>query len=50
MKPQEIGDRFNVRDTAVSEASRRLVRTLETDEELRGRIEKIKGKLEKCRM
>jgi putative transposase len=50
MKLQEIGDRFNVRDTAVSEASRRLVRKLETDEELRGKVEKIKGRLEKCRM
>ncbi|MBI1921548.1 MAG: transposase [Geobacter sp.] len=45
MRLQEIGDRFNVRDTAISEASRRLVRKLETDEELGRKVEKIKGKL-----
>jgi REP element-mobilizing transposase RayT len=50
MRLQEIGDRFNVRDTAISEASRRLARKLETDEELGRKVEKIKGKLEECRM
>ena len=50
MRLQEIGDRFNVRDTAISEASRRLVRKLEADGELKGKVEKIKGRLGKCKM
>jgi REP-associated tyrosine transposase len=47
MKLREIGDRFNMRDTAISEASRRYIRKMETDEELRRKVEKIKGKLDK---
>ncbi|RNC67441.1 MAG: hypothetical protein ED859_14510 [Desulfuromonadales bacterium] len=50
MRLQEIGDRFNVRDTAISEASRRLVRKLEADGELRKTVETTLGKLLKCRM
>ena len=42
---KEIGERFNVRDTAISETSRRLIKKLEADRELRGMVEKIKGKL-----
>jgi putative transposase len=50
MRLREIGDRFNVRDTAISEASRRFAKELETDENLRRYLEKIEGKLTKCRM
>jgi REP-associated tyrosine transposase len=44
MRLREIGEQFYVRDTGISEASRRFVRKLETDGELRRRVEKIKGK------
>jgi putative transposase len=50
MRLREIGERFNVRDTAISEASRRLARELETDGKLRGMMARIKGKLKICRM
>jgi len=42
---QEIGAHFKVRDTAISEASRRLARKLEKDEDLKKRIEKIKANI-----
>ena len=45
LRLREIGERFNVRDTAISETSRRFIRKLEADGELRGKVEKIKGKL-----
>ena len=35
MRLREIGERFNVRDTAISEASRRFARELDTDGKLR---------------
>jgi len=47
---QEIGTHFEVRDPAISEASRRLARQVETDGELRRKLEKTKGKLIKCGM
>jgi putative transposase len=50
LRLREIGDRFNVRDTSISEASRRFVRELDTDGKLRGIVERIKGKLNICRM
>jgi chromosomal replication initiation ATPase DnaA len=50
MRLREIGECFNVRDTAISEASRRFARELAADEKLKGRVEKIKGKLKICRM
>jgi hypothetical protein len=50
MRLQEIGECFNVGDTAISEASRRFARELDADEKLKGRVEKIKGKLKICRM
>ena len=45
MRLQEIGAFFSVRDTAISEASRRFVRTLEPDRELRKKVEGIKKRL-----
>ena len=50
MRLREIGERFNVRDTAISEASRRFARELDTNGRLRGIVERIKGKLQICRM
>lgn len=50
MRLREIGEFFDVRDTAISEASRRFAGELDADEKLRGRVEKIKGKLKMCRM
>jgi len=50
MRLREIGEFFNVRDTAISEASRRFARELDGDEKLKERVEKIKGKLKICRM
>ncbi len=50
MRLREIGECFKVRDTAISEASRRFSRELDADEKLRGRVERIKGKLKICRM
>lgn len=45
-----IGESFNVRDTAISEASRRFVRELEKDKMLREAVERIKTKLNICGM
>jgi len=50
MRLWEIGERFNVRDTAISEASRRFARELEMDGKLRGMVERIKGKFKLWRM
>ncbi len=50
MRLREIGERFNMRDTAISEASRRFARELDTDGKLRGILERIKVKLKICRM
>ncbi|HEX2768023.1 MAG TPA: transposase [Geobacteraceae bacterium] len=50
MRLREIGDLFNVRDTAISEASRRFARDLDTDGNLMGMVERIKRKLKICRM
>jgi len=50
MRLREIGEHFDVRDTAISEASRRFARELDTDGRLRGMVERIKGKLQICRM
>ncbi len=50
MRLREIGEHFNVRDTGISEASRRFVRELEKDEKLRQKVVRIEGKLQKCRM
>jgi len=41
----EIGESFNVRDTAISEASRRFARELEKDAKLRGKMARIKRTL-----
>jgi putative transposase len=46
----EIGKSFNVRDTAISEASRRFAMELEADGKLREMVGKIKGRLEICGM
>lgn len=46
----KIGECFNVRDTAISEASRRFAKELEMDENLRVVVEKIKGRLIMCGM
>jgi hypothetical protein len=50
MRVREIGERFNVRDTAISEASRRFARELVTNKKLRGKLAKIAGKLKMRRM
>ncbi len=50
MRLREIGDLFKVRDTAISEASRRFARKLESDGELRKKVEKVKDRLNKCGM
>jgi REP element-mobilizing transposase RayT len=50
MRLREIGELFNVRDTAISEASRRFARELEADGKLKGLVERIKGKLKICGM
>jgi REP element-mobilizing transposase RayT len=47
---REIGEVFKVRDTAISEASRRFAGKLAMDEDLRRKIVRIKEKLEICRM
>jgi hypothetical protein len=43
-----LGKRFNVRDTAISEESRRFAKELESDGKLRGMVDRIKGKLKTC--
>lgn len=45
-----IGESFNVRDTAISEASRRFSRELETDGNLRKVVARIKDRLKMCGM
>jgi putative transposase len=50
LRLREIGDYFNVRDTAISEASRRFARELDANGKLREKVERIKGKLKICRM
>jgi chromosomal replication initiation ATPase DnaA len=45
MRLREIGERFKVRDTAISEASRRFAGKLETDEELRRKVVRIRRKI-----
>lgn len=47
---QELGSMFGVRDTAVSEASRRVAKELEHDNLLRETVTVIRQQLEKCRM
>ncbi|BDV43603.1 transposase [Geotalea uraniireducens] len=47
LKLREIGDLFDVRDTAISEANRRIVRKLAADGELRKKVERIKSRLDK---
>jgi len=46
----EIGRSFNVRDTAISEASRRFARELEQDAKLRKVVLNIKGRVKICGM
>lgn len=46
----KIGECFSVRDTAISEASRKFAKELETDEKLREVVERIKGRLKICGM
>jgi len=46
----EIGESFNVRDTAISEASRRFAKELETDGKLREVVARIMGRLKICGM
>jgi putative transposase len=46
----EIGECFNVRDTAISESSRRFAKELQTDVKLREVVARIKGRLEICGM
>jgi len=50
MRLRAIGERFNVGDTGISEASRRFAKELEVDGKLRVKVERIKGKLKMCRM
>ena len=50
MKLREIGESFNVRDTAISEASRRFAKELEMDGKLRDMLAGISGKLKMCGM
>jgi REP element-mobilizing transposase RayT len=45
-----IGESFNVRDTAISEASRRFAKELEADGKLREVVARIKDKLKICGM
>ncbi|MBK5273494.1 MAG: transposase [Desulfuromonadales bacterium] len=47
---RELGEQFEVRDTAISEASRRFARELESDEKLRGMVSRLKGRLKICGM
>jgi len=47
---REIGESFNVRDTAISEASRRFARELERNGKLRDMVAGIGEKLKICRM
>jgi putative transposase len=44
LRLREIGECFNVRDTVISEASRRFARELDGDGKLRERVKRIKGK------
>jgi len=46
----EIGENFHVRDTAISEASRRFARELGADKKLREAVARIKGRLRICGM
>ena len=46
----EIGESFNVRDTAISEASRRFSKELETEGKLKEMMARIKGRLKICGM
>lgn len=50
LKLGEIGESFNVRDTAISEASRRFASELEKNEKLQEAVKRIKGKLKTCGM
>jgi chromosomal replication initiation ATPase DnaA len=50
LKLGEIGESFNVRDTAISEASRRFAKELETDGKLREAVARIKDRLKMCGM
>lgn len=50
LKLLEIGEYFKVRDTGVSEASRRFAKELEKDEKRREIVERIKVGLKKCGM
>ncbi len=50
LRLREIGECFSVRDTAISEASRRFAREMDGDRKLRERVERIKGKLKICGM
>jgi chromosomal replication initiation ATPase DnaA len=42
-KLREIGNMFGVGETAIAEARRLLSRKMETDRQLRGEVEKVKG-------
>lgn len=44
-KLREIGSHFNVRESAITEGSRRFAIKLGEDRRLRDRVEKLKGKL-----
>lgn len=46
----KIGECFNVRDTAISEASRRFSKELETDGKLKEMMVRIKGRFKICGM
>lgn len=50
LKLLEIGEYFKVRDTGVSEASRRFAKELEKDEKLREKVKRIKVGLKTCGM
>jgi hypothetical protein len=45
LKLGEVGESFNVRDTAISEASRRFAKELESDGKLGEVVDRIKGRL-----
>jgi putative transposase len=50
MKLRELGERFDVRDTGITESSRRFAKKLVTDRKLLKQIETIRANLETCRM
>jgi len=50
MRLADIGARFNMRDTAISETIRRFTRELNRDDQVQERVNKIGQRLKTCRM